>query len=403
MPFGIADTIERDMRTSPFLAAPGDVPAPAAELDPSEGERRLRQVHRAIAELRRGAPVLARCEEGAFLVAAAELSGAATLARFGALAAQPAQLLLAPTRAAAVLQRPAPGGAAAPAVAVRLPPGTTPALLRAFADPTAEPAALRPEPAPLPPENPAAVAIRLAKLARLLPAVLAASVAEQTDWAVFATRHDLIAVPGADVLGYPDTVAATLARVGEARVPTEDSRETRIIAFRPADGGTEHLAMVVGDPWSAAEPPLVRLHSECFTGDLLGSLRCDCGPQLRGALARMAEEGAGVLLYLSQEGRGIGLVNKLRAYQLQDEGADTLDANTRLGYGADERNFLIAAAMLRELGIDTVRVLTNNPDKVAALAACGIRVSARVPHRFPANEHNGRYLQTKAERFGHLY
>jgi GTP cyclohydrolase II len=110
-----------------------------------------------------------------------------------------------------------------------------------------------------------------------------------------------------------------------------------------------------------------------------------------------------VLLYLAQEGRGIGLVNKLRAYQLQDEGADTLDANTRLGYGADERNFLVAAAMLRELGIETVRVLTNNPDKVAALEACGIQVAARVPHRFPANEHNGRYLQTKAERFGHLF
>jgi GTP cyclohydrolase II len=400
---GTTDTTERDMRTSPFVAAPDDALMSVSQLDQTEGERRLRQVHRAIAELRRGAPVLAVCEEGGVLVAAAELSGSATLARISALAAQPAQLLLAPTRAAAVLQRPAPGGAAVPAVAVRLPPGTTPALLRALADPTAEPTVLRPELAGLPPETTGAVVIRLAKLARLLPAMLAAPVPEQADWRGFAARHDLIAVPGVDVLDYPDTVAATLTRVAEARVPTEDSRETRIIAFRPADGGTEHLAMVVGDPWSAAAPPLVRLHSECFTGDLLGSLRCDCGPQLRGALRRMAEEGAGVLLYLSQEGRGIGLVNKLRAYQLQDEGADTLDANTRLGYGADERNFLIAAAMLRELGIDTVRVLTNNPDKVAALAACGIRVAARVPHHFPANEHNGRYLQTKAERFGHLF
>jgi len=403
MPSGKADTIERDMRTSPFPAAPGDRPALATAIDLAEGERRLRQVHRAIAELRRGAPALVFCKDRGGLVAAAELAGAATLGRVSAIGAQPPQLLLAPTRAAAVLQRPAPGGADAPAVAIRLPPGTTPALLRSFADPTAEPAPVRPEAAPLPAEIPASVAIRLAKLARLLPAALVAPVAEQADWNAFAARHDLIAVPAADVLGYPDTVAATLTRVGEARVPTEDSRETRIIAFRPADGGTEHLAMVVGDPWSAAEPPLVRLHSECFTGDLLGSLRCDCGPQLRGALARMAEEGAGVLLYLSQEGRGIGLVNKLRAYQLQDAGADTLDANTRLGYGADERNFLIAAAMLRELGIGTVRVLTNNPDKVAALEACGIRVVARVPHRFPANEHNGRYLQTKAERFGHLF
>lgn len=389
------------MRTSPHLAASAS--APDALPVQTEGERRLRHVHRAVAELRRGAPVLVVGPDGAFLVAAAELSGIATLARLGTLAAQPAQLLLAPTRAAAVLQRPAPGGADVPAVALRLPPGVTPALLRALADPTAAPAPLRPERAPLPPEGPAATAIRLAKLARLLPAVLFAPAAEEGDWAGFAARHDLVAVPGPDVLAYPEIVAATLTRVAEARVPTEDSREMRIIAFRPADGGTEHLAMVVGDPWSAAEPPLVRLHSECFTGDLLGSLRCDCGPQLRGALARMGEEGAGVLLYLAQEGRGIGLVNKLRAYQLQDEGADTLDANTRLGYGADERNFLIAAAMLRELGIERVRVLTNNPDKVAALAACGIAVADRVPHRYPANEHNDRYLQTKAERFGHLF
>jgi GTP cyclohydrolase II len=391
------------MRTSPHSAATATTEAADSLPVQTEGERRLRHVHRAVAELRRGAPVLLVCPEGVFLVAAAELSGIATLARYGALAAQPPQLLLAPTRAAAVLQRPAPGGAAAPAVALRLPQGLTPALLRALADPTADAAPFRPEPAGVPPEAPAAAATRLAKLARLLPAVLFAPAADEGDWAGFAARHDLIAVPGADALGYPETVAATLTRVAEARVPTEDSREMRIIAFRPADGGTEHLAMVVGDPWSAGTPPLVRLHSECFTGDLLGSLRCDCGPQLRGALARMAEEGAGVLVYLAQEGRGIGLVNKLRAYQLQDEGADTLDANTRLGYGADERNFLIAAAMLRELGIERVRVLTNNPDKVAALEACGIAVADRVPHRFPANEHNGRYLQTKAERFGHLF
>jgi GTP cyclohydrolase II len=403
MTIGNAAVTERTMRTSPHLAAPADVPAADTVAAQAEGEQRLRHVHRAVAELRRGAPVLVVSADGAFLAASAEHAGLATLARLETLAAQPAQLLLAPTRAAAVLQRPAPGGADAPSVAFRLPPGVTPALLRSLADPTAEPVSFRPEPACLPPVEPAGAAMRLVKLARLLPAVLLAPAADDGDPQGFAARHDLIAVPAAEVLGYPDMIAATLMRVAEARVPTEDSPETRVIAFRPADGGTEHLAIVVGDPRSAAEPPLVRLHSECFTGDLLGSLRCDCGPQLRGALARMAEEGAGVLLYLAQEGRGIGLVNKLRAYQLQDEGADTLDANTRLGYGADERNFLIAAAMLRELGLSRVRVLTNNPDKVAALEACGIRVVARVAHAFPANEHNGRYLRTKAERFGHLF
>ena len=148
--------------------------------------------------------------------------------------------------------------------------------------------------------------------------------------------------------------------------------------------------------------PLARLHSECFTGDLLSSLRCDCGPQLRGAIRRMGEAGAGVLVYLAQEGRGIGLVNKLRAYRLQDGGLDTLDANQALGYGADERNFMVAATMLRELGIERVRLLTNNPEKLASLAACGIAVEGREAHAFAPNGVNDGYLETKARRFGHL-
>jgi GTP cyclohydrolase II len=369
----------------------------------AEGERALRQVHRGVAELRRGAAALVLGEDGAWLVAAGELASPATLARIAALGTQPPLLLLAPARAAAVLHGPAPGGADAAAVAFRLPVGVTPAELRSLADPTATPPATRPEVAGPVPAQASAAAIHLAKLARLLPAVVVAPVETAGDGAGFARRHDLLAVPAAQVLGYPDMVAATLTRVAEASVPLEDSAATRIIAFRPADGGTEHLAIVVGDPWASGTPPLVRLHSECFTGDLLGSLRCDCGPQLRGALALMAKEGAGVLLYLSQEGRGIGLVNKLRAYQLQDEGADTHDANTRLGYGADERNFMIAAAMLRELGFGAVRILTNNPDKMSALEACGITVANRVAHAFPPTQHNARYLQTKAERFGHLF
>ena len=146
----------------------------------------------------------------------------------------------------------------------------------------------------------------------------------------------------------------------------------------------------------------MRLHSECFTGDLLDSLRCECGAQLRGAIHRMGEEGHGVLLYLAQEGRGIGLVNKLRAYALQDAGLDTLDANRALGWGADERNFMLAAAMLESLGIGAVRLLTNNPRKLEALAACGVQVIGREQHSFAPNGVNDRYLATKAERFGHL-
>jgi GTP cyclohydrolase II len=215
----------------------------------------------------------------------------------------------------------------------------------------------------------------------------------------------LLVVEAAQVLGYPQTAATSLRRVAEAAVPLEDAPDARIVAFRAGDGGIEHLAILVGRPEEApadCAPPLARMHSECFTGDLLGSLRCDCGPQLRGAIARMAADGAGVLLYLAQEGRGIGLVNKLRAYALQDAGLDTLDANRALGWGADERSFLVAATMLEQLGIPRVRLLTNNPDKLAALAACGIEVTGREAHAFAPNGINDAYLETKARRFGHL-
>ena len=148
---------------------------------------------------------------------------------------------------------------------------------------------------------------------------------------------------------------------------------------------------------------LARLHSECFTGDLLGSLRCDCGDQLRGAIAQINEAGGGVLLYLAQEGRGIGLVNKLRAYELQDSGFDTLDANLQLGFDDDERVYLPAAEMLRLLGISRIRLMTNNPAKVEGLARHAITVTERVPHIFPSNGHNALYLRTKATRSGHLF
>ena len=185
-------------------------------------------------------------------------------------------------------------------------------------------------------------------------------------------------------------------------MPLIADQDTRIIAFRPADGGLEHLAIVIGDP-PRGKPVLLRLHSECFTGDLLGSLRCDCGDQLQGAIKEIAAAGGGVLIYLAQEGRGSGLVNKLRAYELQDRGFDTMDANEQLGFDADERGDLPAARMLGHLRFDRVRLMTNNPDKVAALAACGIAVEERVPHAFPSNKHNEGYLKTKAVRGGHVF
>jgi GTP cyclohydrolase II len=184
-------------------------------------------------------------------------------------------------------------------------------------------------------------------------------------------------------------------------VPLADAENVRIVSFRPADGGPEQFAILIGQP-ERETAPLARLHSECFTGDLLGSLRCDCGDQLRGAIRRMAHEGSGVLLYLAQEGRGIGLANKLRAYMLQDSGLDTVEANHHLGFENDERDFWAAAAMLRQLGIARVRLLTNNPSKLAQLEQHGIEIAGRVPHIFEANAHNRGYLLTKALKSGHM-
>jgi GTP cyclohydrolase II len=357
---------------------------------------RLRAVHRAAAELRRGTPVLLTGDEPLVLLAA-ETAGPGGLVELAALAAEPPVLLLAPVRAAAVLHRPLEQGLAVVALHLNtelLAPGP----LRGLADPTIEellPA--QPEPAQVP--ELALPALTLAKLGRLLPAVLAAPV--RPGAAIEAARMGLLSVSAAELVAYPVAAAAGLRQIASARVPLENAQDSRVIAFRTEGSAIEHLAIVVGHPEKSVAP-LVRVHSECFTGDLLGSLRCDCGPQLRGAIARMAEEGSGVLLYLAQEGRNIGLVNKLRAYTLQDRGLDTLDANRALGWGADERNFLIAATMLEALGIGRIRLLTNNPDKIAALTACGVEVVGREAHSFAPNGENDHYLATKAERFGHL-
>jgi GTP cyclohydrolase II len=188
--------------------------------------------------------------------------------------------------------------------------------------------------------------------------------------------------------------------VARAKLPLDGMPDTQIVAFRASDDGQEHVALVVGA--FGGKPPLVRLHSECLTGDVFGSLKCDCGPQLKEALRIIGGAGGGVLLYLRQEGRGIGLANKLRAYALQDRGLDTVEANLRLGFGDDERDYAHAAAMLHALGIEEVRLLTNNPSKVEGLEAAGIKVVERVAHHMPANPHNADYLATKRKKSGHL-
>jgi GTP cyclohydrolase II len=192
-----------------------------------------------------------------------------------------------------------------------------------------------------------------------------------------------------------------LDEVVSARVPLVASAAGRVHVFRPDDGGEEHYAIEIGRP-DRSQPVLARLHSACFTGDVLGSLKCDCGPQLRSALAQMGEEGAGVLLYLNQEGRGIGLANKMRAYSLQDQGFDTVEANHRLGFEDDERDFRIGAEILRKLGFSAVRLLTNNPKKLAMMEGCGLHVTERVPLKVGETAENRAYLATKAAKSGHL-
>ena len=230
-------------------------------------------------------------------------------------------------------------------------------------------------------------AMRLARLAGLLPAFYKLDDAE----------NDVALVSPSDIAAFDDP--SRLAVAARARLPVAASEQGEIIAFRSPDDPREHVALVIGERDDS--PPLVRLHSECLTGDVLGSLKCDCGPQLSGALKAMAQARWGILLYLRQEGRGIGLINKLRAYQLQDQGFDTVDANNRLGFATDARDFGVAARMLKLLHVDRLRLLTNNPDKVAALAATGIEVVERLPLSIAANPHNADYLVTKRDRTGH--
>ncbi|MBO9498154.1 MAG: GTP cyclohydrolase II [Novosphingobium sp.] len=238
----------------------------------------------------------------------------------------------------------------------------------------------------------AGAALELARIAGILPAFLVDP----------AHADEAVALEPGDVAALEDN--ARLAVSTRARLPVSVNEDAEIVAFRSADDLREHVALVLGDPGD--RPPLVRLHSECLTGDVLGSLKCDCGPQLDAALAALSAEaqagGWGILLYLRQEGRGIGLINKLRAYRLQDQGFDTLEANRRLGFPEEARDFAIAARMLTLLGANTIRLMTNNPEKVAALEGAGIAVTERVPHQLPANPHNHRYLATKRDAAGHF-
>src|SRR3984957_297004 len=373
----------------------------------------LAAVERALAELRRGGIVVLRDEDGAGgLVVAAEACGPLALQRLQGLAQDAPVLITTRRRAEAIGMEIPPHiagglGETNKPITLDLPEGVpVDVILRPHESAGASRhVALRSLSRPVVSHAPriAQTAIELAKLARLLPAVVLGPLSRDhgNKRRAWAREQDLMYVDANDVLGYEETASKNLQQVAQAHVPLEGAENARILAWRPSDGGKEHLAIVVGeiDP---TEPVLVRLHSECFTGDLLGSLRCDCGLQLRGAITELAKQGSGVLLYLAQEGRGIGLGNKLRAYELQDDGFDTIDANEQLGFDADERIYAPAATMLLRMGIKRVRLMTNNPEKISGLVRHGVEVAERVAHSFPAHGHNENYLRTKAERAGHL-
>ena len=286
-------------------------------------------------------------------------------------------------------------------VRLHLPPGADETWVRDMADPAHDLAhplkgpfrALREGGAGL-----ARAALQIAKSAHLLPSVLMVAL----DGAeAFARREALTLLDLAQVA--PELAAASgFAEIAAARVPIAASQAGRVHVFRPDLGGEDHYAIEIGTP-PRDRPVLARLHSACFTGDVLGSLKCDCGAQLAAALGQMGAEGAGVLLYLNQEGRGIGLINKIKAYKLQDNGRDTVQANLDLGFPEDLRDYGIGAQILVDLGVRKMRMMTNNPKKIHGLEGYDLEVVERVPIEMCAREENRYYLQTKRDKMGHIF
>jgi GTP cyclohydrolase II len=341
-----------------------------------------RQAARAVDALRRGWAVQVKGGKAALVLTAIET--ATTFGESSALllsSSRAATLKLANQRAAADVALP---------VMISAPADLDAGLALAIADPSLDlrypmkgPFAAR----ALADGDAALAAMELARLAGLLPAFLVYDHA----------AGDIVTVTPADVAAFNDSAALHIA--ARAHLPVVANADAEIVAFRSDADASDHIALIVGQRDKSA--PVIRLHSECLTGDVLGSLKCDCGPQLHEALHQISDATWGILLYLRQEGRGIGLINKLRAYALQDQGFDTVDANTRLGFAVDARDFSVAARMLELLGVSELKLLTNNPLKVAGLEKEGISVIERLPLQIAANPHNAGYLDTKRDRTGH--
>ncbi|WP_353981643.1 GTP cyclohydrolase II RibA [Salinicola endophyticus] len=356
----------------------------------------MRQVERAIFDLRRGLPVLVRAEGSDVMVHPLEGCDDEALAALQALSGSQPTLALTRHRLARL-------GVETEHAAALLPIDAADTAEEVIAWASAEDQRLPADSRPRAASSGAQAALEMMRIGLLIPAAVVADVTAERRAQVEAlvAEGSVLALPAEQVAAYAEHRSHFLKRTSEAQIPLSHAEESRFVMFREADGMREHIAILIGDPqaWNDAVP--VRLHSACLTGDLFGSLRCDCGEQLRESVRAIDERGGGVLLYLAQEGRGIGLANKLRAYTLQDGGLDTVDADQVLGFGEDERTYGVALEMLEQLKIQRIELLTNNPEKLNAMAQGGIEVVNRRGVYGKLTRQNRRYLDAKAKRAGH--
>ena len=376
-----------------FEATPRKDPVMSLSLNPEE------LIARARADLRLGAPVALMSGSGGALILSAETAGRARLDALADLAPDGLDLAISHRRAETLKARAYDGDIAR----IRLPAEADLRWVQATADPSLDLGHPMRGPYQTVREGSAdlhRLAIALCKQARLLPAAVVAIWPEAAPVEALAATSRLTMVSEFNAHRAAES-PIVMERVTGARVPTRFAKAGKVHVFRPDDGGEEHYAVEIGAP-PRDQPVLSRLHSACFTGDVIGSLKCDCGPQLNAAMDQIAEAGAGVLLYMNQEGRGIGLANKMRAYALQDQGFDTVEANHRLGFEDDERDFRLGATILKTLGFSSVRLMTNNPGKIAMMETSGVAVAERVPLKVGETDENRAYLATKASKSGHL-
>jgi GTP cyclohydrolase II len=358
--------------------------------------------YRAIADLRRGVPVVFRGQSGyaAMVKPAEQVSEDSLREMVNETMAQP-YLLITATRARTIGLKPKDNVVAC---SILLSDRFSPEeILQLIGD---LPLQIDPSEMTVLPETEDSVAhvvLMLMRSARLMPAALAAPIADSDPktLARWASDSGYTLVLENSIKSFEETSASLLREAARAKLPIKAAPDSEIAIFQPKDGGTEHFVLIIsgGDK---AKTPLVRIHSQCITGDLLGSLKCDCGDQLQMAIQQIADAGGGLVVYLAQEGRDIGLVNKLRAYALQDRGFDTVDANHAIGFETDHRFYLPAATMLKALGHDKIKLLTNNPDKISQIESCGITVTDRIALETTRNPFNEDYMEVKKQKTGHM-